>query len=263
MAVPLVDLPGAFLIIGSHDPNLRALAPLTEIVSAAVGHVSHRARMAPGVIRRVRDIAVSIDERDGYTADHSQEVVALVRAVAARLGMERAEMRELELAALLHDVGKIRVPDSILQKPGALDALEFDVMARHPIWGAQLLSDVLGFGAVAGIVRYHHERWDGGGYPDGLVGDPHPACQPRHQRLRRLPRHDLRPPLPRRAQHRRGAHAPGGRCGNAVRSRCRFAGHCCNSARIAYESGVGPHLKLHVAPRLVVQCPRKVTGGFP
>ena len=117
--------------------------------------------MAPSVIRRVRDLAVTLDERDGYTADHSQEVVELVRAVAGGLGLERAEMRELELAALLHDVGKIRVPDPILQKPGALDALEFDVMARHPIWGAQLLAEVLGFGAVAGIVRYHHERWDG------------------------------------------------------------------------------------------------------
>jgi HD-GYP domain-containing protein (c-di-GMP phosphodiesterase class II) len=169
-AVPLTTVPGAVLVIGSREPNLRALAPLTEIVGAALGSVSQRTRLAPSVIRRVRDLAVSLDERDGYTADHSEEVVELVRSVAAGLGLEPAEMRELELAALLHDVGKIRVPDAILQKPGALDALEFDVMARHPVWGAQLLADVLGFGAVAGIVRYHHERWDGGGYPDGLAG---------------------------------------------------------------------------------------------
>jgi HD-GYP domain-containing protein (c-di-GMP phosphodiesterase class II) len=175
-AVPLAALPGATLIVGSRDPNLRALAPLTEIVGAAVGQVNQRARMTPSVIRRVRDLAVSLDERDGYTADHSQEVVEFARTVAGGLGLERAEMRELELAALLHDVGKVRVPDSILHKPGALDALEFDVMARHPVWGAQLLSEVLGFGAVAVIVRYHHERWDGGGYPDGLVGDHIPLA---------------------------------------------------------------------------------------
>jgi len=169
-AIPLAGTPGAVLIIAGRKPNLRALAPLTEMVGAAVGQLGQRTRMAPSVIRRVRDLAVSLDERDGYTADHSQEVVELVRAVAAGLGLERAEMRELELAALLHDVGKVRVPDAILQKPGALDAHEFDVMALHPIWGQQLLADVLGFAAVAGIVRYHHERWDGGGYPDRLAG---------------------------------------------------------------------------------------------
>jgi diguanylate cyclase len=90
--------------------------------------------------------------------------------VGERFGLSPAALAEIELAALLHDIGKVRVPDSILNKPGALTEDERAVMNRHPVWGAELLARVPGLEPVATIVRFHHERWNGGGYPAGLAG---------------------------------------------------------------------------------------------
>jgi HD-GYP domain-containing protein (c-di-GMP phosphodiesterase class II) len=85
--------------------------------------------------------------------------------------VEPAELAELRLAAPLHDLGKIRVPSSVLLKPGPLNARERAVINHHPVWGAELLACVPGVEVVASIVRFHHERWDGSGYPDGLTGE--------------------------------------------------------------------------------------------
>jgi HD-GYP domain-containing protein (c-di-GMP phosphodiesterase class II) len=100
----------------------------------------------------------------------------MVRAVGEELGVDAAALAEFKLAAVLHDLGKIRVPDAILSKPGPLDEDERAVVNRHPIWGAELLACVPGFEAIAAIVRFHHERWDGKGYPDGLSGDRIPLA---------------------------------------------------------------------------------------
>jgi HD-GYP domain-containing protein (c-di-GMP phosphodiesterase class II) len=79
-------------------------------------------------------------------------------------------MLELEIAARLHDVGKIKVPDTVLNKPGPLDGDEAEVIRRHATWGAETLARIPGLEAVATVVRFHHERWDGSGYPEGLQG---------------------------------------------------------------------------------------------
>jgi putative nucleotidyltransferase with HDIG domain len=108
---------------------------------------------------------------DAYTGEHSQGVVSLARAVAEHLGLDTEQRRNLEFAALLHDVGKIAIPKEIINKPGKLDPAEWDLIKTHTIVGEQMLTRVGGFmGAVGSIVRSHHERWDGGGYPDGLAG---------------------------------------------------------------------------------------------
>jgi hypothetical protein len=115
---------------------------------------------------------------DAYTGgEHTSGVVALALEVGAKLGLDPSEQRNLEFGALLHDVGKIRVPDAIINKPGKLTAEEWEVVKRHPADGQQMLDRIGGvLGEVGLIVRGHHERWDGGGYPDGLVGEAIPLA---------------------------------------------------------------------------------------
>jgi putative nucleotidyltransferase with HDIG domain len=117
-----------------------------------------------------------IDADDGYTGYHSRGVVELAVAVADQLDLGDRSRQLTEFAALLHDVGKIKVPKEIINKPGPLTPDEWDVVRRHPGDGADMLNGVGGFLAEVGdIVRHHHERWDGDGYPEGLKGDEIPV----------------------------------------------------------------------------------------
>ena len=116
-----------------------------------------------------------VEADDAYTGQHSRHVVDLVLGVADELGLGPRERRHAELTALLHDVGKIKVPAEIISKPGALTAEERAVMELHTIEGEQMLEQVGGLlGEVGSIVRSCHERWDGNGYPDGLAGEDIP-----------------------------------------------------------------------------------------
>jgi HD-GYP domain-containing protein (c-di-GMP phosphodiesterase class II)/DNA-binding CsgD family transcriptional regulator len=112
--------------------------------------------------------------RDEYTARHSARVAGAVEALARHLGNSGHDLLELTLAGLLHDLGKVGVPDSILLKEGRLTDEEWSVMRCHPAWGADVLRAAGGLEGVAAIVHSHHERWDGCGYPDGLAGDDIP-----------------------------------------------------------------------------------------
>ena len=116
-----------------------------------------------------------VEHDDGYTGEHCRDVVALALATGVRLGLGPDRMRNLEFAALLHDVGKVAIPKTIINKPGRLDAGEWDLIKTHTIEGQRMLDRVGGFMSDVGqIVRWHHERWDGGGYPDGLAGEAIP-----------------------------------------------------------------------------------------
>ena len=116
-----------------------------------------------------------VEHDDGYTGEHCRDVVALALATGARLGLSPDRMRNLEFAALLHDVGKVAIPKTIINKPGRLDADEWALIKTHTIEGQRMLDRVGGFMSDVGqIVRWHHERWDGGGYPDGLAGEAIP-----------------------------------------------------------------------------------------
>jgi diguanylate cyclase (GGDEF)-like protein/putative nucleotidyltransferase with HDIG domain len=119
-------------------------------------------------------LALALAERDRGTGEHAEKVVALAGAVARRLGIDGEEVERIAAAALLHDIGKVAVPDSILSKPGALNDEEWDVMHQHPIVGERILRAVPGLGPVARMVRHGHERFDGTGYPDGLRGEEIP-----------------------------------------------------------------------------------------
>jgi diguanylate cyclase (GGDEF)-like protein len=115
-------------------------------------------------------LAAAIEERDAYTHDHSDEVVHLARGVAMLLGMSSDQVERIAYAALLHDVGKLAVPHSILHKPGPLDPGEWAVMSEHPIAGERILLRIPELAVIAPIVRHEHEHWDGSGYPDRLRG---------------------------------------------------------------------------------------------
>ena len=116
-----------------------------------------------------------VEADDGYTGEHSKSVVGLALSVGDTLGLDAEERRNLEFAALLHDVGKIAIPKEVINKPGRLDPHEWTVIKTHTVEGQKMLDRVGGFMREVGrIVRSHHERWDGGGYPDGLAGEAIP-----------------------------------------------------------------------------------------
>ncbi len=116
-----------------------------------------------------------IEADDGYTGEHCKSVVALALELAEHLNLPAVRQRNLEFAALLHDVGKIAIPKEIINKPGKLDPHEWTIIKTHTVEGQKMLDRVGGFmREVGSIVRSHHERWDGGGYPDGLTGEQIP-----------------------------------------------------------------------------------------
>ena len=122
----------------------------------------------------VMALAEALNERDRYTGEHSEEVVDLVAGVARGLGLNEQETARVKVAALLHDIGKVAIPDGILNKPGKLDESEWKLMREHPVIGERILRAIPGMGSIARIVRHEHERFDGAGYPDGIAGNEIP-----------------------------------------------------------------------------------------
>jgi hypothetical protein len=173
----------AVAVVGTHArldaAQVEILCELSEMAAAALAHGGDRRSSRDAVGAHVQALADAMDLRDRRTADHSEDVVELAAMVGEMLQLDGAAMIELEFAARLHDVGKIRVPDRVLNKPGPLDDEERAVMRCHSAWGAETLAGVPGLEVVATIVRFHHERWDGRGYPDGIGG----ACIPLASRI--------------------------------------------------------------------------------
>jgi two-component system cell cycle response regulator len=133
-------------------------------------------RAADGYRAVVRSLAAAIEARDGYTGGHSDEVQRLSVAVAHGLGLDRAQIDEIGTVAMLHDVGKIGIPDHVLHNPDPLSREEWAVMRQHPVIGERILEPLPGLAEVARAVRHEHERWDGTGYPDGLAGEEIPLA---------------------------------------------------------------------------------------
>jgi PAS domain S-box-containing protein len=118
----------------------------------------------------VRTLLVALEARDFYTGAHSKQVVELAAGVADRLGLDEGDKRDVEHVALLHDIGKVGIPDAILQKQGPLDDQEWQLMRQHPVVGEHIIAGTPGLSHLAAAMRAEHEHWDGGGYPDGLSG---------------------------------------------------------------------------------------------
>ncbi len=147
-----------------------ALFPLTLV------HISFRSYMKLQTEARktFEKISQLLDARDHYTAVHSTEVADLAVQIGHELGLSPGEIERIEIAAKVHDIGKVAVPDSILLKPGPLSDEEWRVMKTHPVISAELIEGLEIYSAVADAVRHEHERWDGSGYPDGLKGEEIP-----------------------------------------------------------------------------------------
>jgi putative nucleotidyltransferase with HDIG domain len=119
-------------------------------------------------------LVAALDARDRYTAGHSAAVAVYARDIAVRLGLSEEDRQLVHLAGLVHDIGKVGLPAGLLEKPGPLTLEERRIMEEHSAIGERILSEVEDYAAIARIVRYHHERMDGNGYPDGLSGDEIP-----------------------------------------------------------------------------------------
>jgi HD domain len=156
--------------------EVTALAGLVDLSALALEQAEVRGRLERAAQAGVEALAAAVDMRDNYTAEHSEQVVGLARRVARQLGVSGSALSEVEVAARLHDVGKIGVPDAILNKRGPLDADEWQIVRQHPEWGSQMLARVPELAGIAVLIRYEHERWDGKGYPDGLAGEEIPLA---------------------------------------------------------------------------------------
>jgi putative nucleotidyltransferase with HDIG domain len=155
----------------------RELDTLTETFNALMASVAAaEAQTDAAYTGAIRALATALDARDPYTAGHSERVSMLSVAVGRTLGLEAEELEVLRLGALLHDIGKIGVPDEVLRKPGALSDDEYRVIRMHPVLGARILRSVPFLARHLPIVELHHERPDGRGYPHGLRGDDIPMA---------------------------------------------------------------------------------------
>jgi diguanylate cyclase (GGDEF)-like protein/putative nucleotidyltransferase with HDIG domain len=154
-----------------------ALVP--SMVSAALRAENQLAEQRGDELERsylatIAALAAALDAKDRHTEAHSRETAALSRAVGRRLGLADEDLRFLEYAALLHDIGKIGIPGYILNKPGPLDDEEAAIMREHPVIGERIVASVPFLARIRPIVRAEHERWDGDGYPDKLSGEQIP-----------------------------------------------------------------------------------------
>jgi putative nucleotidyltransferase with HDIG domain len=161
------SLTGAF-----SESDLELLALIGNQAGVAIHRAQLMTQLEEFFFDTIRAIVATIDAKDGYTHRHSERVAAFATRIAGELGKSEEEIEVVKLAGLLHDLGKVGVPESILNKPGRLTDAEFDEIKKHPLHGVNILGHIKSprFEAVLPGVRNHHEKWDGSGYPDGLDG---------------------------------------------------------------------------------------------
>ncbi len=178
------------ITLGAYDYvekpfRARVLGPMVYRAMAgddSVPHLSARAAAAmekgeqaqASAFEAVRALVLAVEAKDTYTKQHSEQVAHYALNLAQSLSLPMNMANRIRIAALLHDIGKIGVPDHVLTKPEALTPEEFAYIRRHPALGSEILASITVFEQEALLVRHHHERWDGQGYPDGLIGDEIP-----------------------------------------------------------------------------------------
>jgi HD-GYP domain-containing protein (c-di-GMP phosphodiesterase class II) len=168
--------------IEASEPNAlgEADAVLVESVAASLGVAIHRARLVADLegafTTTLAALTSTVEAKDVYTACHGEDVAGLAERVATRMSLSGAQVRDVRYAAMLHDIGKVAVPSEILLKPGPLTEEEWVAMRRHSAAGGELVARIDAFAHLAPAVRACHERWDGGGYPDGIAGQEIPLA---------------------------------------------------------------------------------------
>jgi putative nucleotidyltransferase with HDIG domain len=138
--------------------------------------VAHRAeeRPASGSFDILQGLVIAVDTKDRYTKRHSEDVARYAVFLAHRLGLDEEAVTTIRMSGLLHDIGKIGIPDTLLRKPGKLTTPEFEVFKQHVALGDSIVRDLPNLELVRAGIRHHHERWDGNGYLEGLEGEAIP-----------------------------------------------------------------------------------------
>jgi diguanylate cyclase (GGDEF)-like protein/putative nucleotidyltransferase with HDIG domain len=157
----------------AFDEVYRRLEQFTRSLAEQSGGEAPES-LPEAVVETVTSLALAIDAKDHYTQGHSQKVSAYAVVIAKALGMSEPEVEEIRLAALLHDIGKVGIPETILNKSGPLDAAEWETMKTHTELGAKILEPLQTMDKIRLMVRHHHEFYDGTGYPDRLEGEKIP-----------------------------------------------------------------------------------------
>lgn len=183
LCVPLISNEGIIgaVTVGSRDEvfrftsdDVRLLSTIANHATIAVGNIELFSSLQEAYIATVRALAAAVDAKDPYTHGHSDRVAQYAGAIAERLELSAEQRTALEMAAYLHDIGKIGIREEILLKPGKLEDSEMAQMRHHPLIGANILKPVAFPWAIAPVVRHHHEHWNGNGYPAGLRGEEIP-----------------------------------------------------------------------------------------
>jgi len=182
LLVPIVVEGQAWGLIEVYDTRRRVFSGLerhlAEVAAAQIGALlgclEHEERSQRLYGETLAALSNALEAKDASTGRHTEEVVRLAAAVATELRLDFDVVRNVELGAVFHDIGKVRVPEAILNKPGPLTESEQAIMKRHPEVGEHILRPIQSLEAILPIVRHHHERWDGTGYPDGLAGSAIP-----------------------------------------------------------------------------------------
>lgn len=156
---------------GMTQNDLQHIQSLTKRASLNLENKVLYESLYGNLIETFKSLVASIQVRDHYTEEHSYRVMNLSLEVAEAMGCDEADRESLRIAAMLHDVGKIAIPDSVLLKPDRLTDEEYNIIKNHPTIGESILQSIVIFENERNIILHHHERWDGRGYPDGLAGE--------------------------------------------------------------------------------------------
>jgi putative nucleotidyltransferase with HDIG domain len=159
---------------GFNEQDLHVVVPVATTAAMAIENTRLHQTVLDAYTNTISTLAATIDAKDPYTLGHSQRVMRLTLLAASSLSLSAEEMETLEYAAILHDIGKIFIDARILHKPSTLESSEWNIIREHTIIGANLLKKIPFLDRASDLVRYHHERYDGKGYPDGLKGEEIP-----------------------------------------------------------------------------------------
>ncbi|GEM_PF-1574222 len=159
---------GAIPEIILQKSNLKTGPEVIETIKKQTDELGKRSNYSADILDSVQSLALALDAKDSYTEGHSKRVSEYAFLLAKNLGLDLQEIEWIRLGAIMHDIGKIGIPENILCKPGKLTKDEYEIMKKHPVIGAKILKPIVPLEKVANLVLYHHEYWDGAGYPNGL-----------------------------------------------------------------------------------------------
>lgn len=180
LLIHVTGSPAGLLVVASHESR-KFTAQEEELLSTIANQIGvgiENARLFEDMkarnLQTITALTTAVEARDPYTSGHSQEVTELAIAIARKMGLSAEEIENLRMAGLLHDIGKIAIPDSVLNKPSRLTSAERIMVESHPVIAAEIVGKVEALAHLVPIIRHHREQYDGQGYPDGLKGEEIP-----------------------------------------------------------------------------------------